>query len=206
MSRLWREERAQAAASVGSFVIRRHDGGFRAWTSEHDTPQPGNDAAFGQDEGQLREDEAYARGVADGRRTVEAEIAAERNAIAMLAEALQHLRPEPTLPLAVLLAETVDRLVKEIVGEVEVDGLKLLARAKAAAALIGEATQPARLRVNPADAALLQDADLCVAVEGDPALPRGTVLLETAEGWIEDGPVVRLDRLRAELDKVAAAR
>jgi flagellar assembly protein FliH len=206
MSRLWREERAQAAATLGSFVIQRRDGGFRAWGSEADTPMAGNDPAFAQDAGQLREDEAYARGLADGRRTVEAEIAAERNAIAQLAEALQHLRPEPTLPLAVLLAETVDRLVKEIVGEVEVDGLRLLARAKAAAALIGEATQPARLRANPADAALLAEADLAIEVRGDPALARGTVLLETGDGWIEDGPAVRLDRLRAELDKLAAAR
>lgn len=206
MSRLWRQERAQAAASVGSFVIRRHDGGFRAWASEGDTPQPGNDPAFGPDEGQLRADEAYARGLADGRRTVEAEIAAERDAIAQLAEALQQLRPEPTLPLAVLLAETVDRLVKEVVGEVEIDGLKLLARAKAAAALIGEATQPARLRVNPDDMALLTDAHLAIELQGDASLPRGAVLLETAEGWVEDGPAVRLDRLRAQLDKMAASR
>jgi hypothetical protein len=32
------------------------------------------------------------------------------------------LKPEPTLPLALLLAETVDRLVREIVGEVDIDG------------------------------------------------------------------------------------
>jgi len=123
-----------------------------------------------------------------------------------MAETLPALKAEPVLPLAVLLAETVDRLVKEIVGEVDIDGLKLLARAKAAAALVGEVTQPARLRVNPDDLALLAGADLSVAVEGDPDLPRGGVVLETAEGWIEDGPAVRLDRLRVELDKVAAAR
>lgn len=206
MSRLWREERAQAAASLGSFVIRRHEGGFRPWASESDAPPPGNDPACALDEGRLREEAAYARGLADGRRVVEAEIAAERDAIARLAEALQHLRPEPTLPLAVLLAETVDRLVREIVGEVEVDGLKLLARARAAAAVIGEATRPARLRMNPADMALLAGAELAVEIEGGLALARGSVLLETADGWIEDGPAMRLDRLRAELDKVAAAR
>jgi len=74
------------------------------------------------------------------------------------------------------------------------------------AALIGEATQPARLRVHPDDAALLREAPLEVAVEADACLERGTVLLETADGWVEDGPAVRLERLRAELDKVAAAR
>jgi flagellar assembly protein FliH len=96
--------------------------------------------------------------------------------------------------------------VREIVGEVEIDGLRLLSRAKAAAALIGEASEPARLRVNPEDAALLADAELELTIEADPELPRGSVLIETAGGWIEDGPAVRLERLRAELDKVAAAR
>jgi flagellar assembly protein FliH len=53
---------------------------------------------------------------------------------------------------------------------------------------------------------LLEPADLPVDVAADPALPRGTVVLETGHGWIEDGPAVRLDRLRAELDKMAAKR
>ena len=208
MSRLWREERAQQAASVGSFVIRPTGNSFRPWVSDTENGAPAsNDGAFPpEDPIAQREEEAYLRGLADGRRTVEAEIAAERNAIAQLAEALQVLRPEPTLPLAMLLAETVDRLVREVIGEVEVDGVRLLARAKAAAALIGEATQPARLKVNPEDAALLAEASLELEIEVDATLPRGTVLLETAEGWIEDGPAVRLDRLRAELDKVAASR
>jgi flagellar assembly protein FliH len=130
----------------------------------------------------------------------------ERDAVARLAETLPMLKPEPTLPLALLLAETVDRLVREIVGEVDIDGLKLLGRAKAAAALIGEATQPARLRAHPEDAVLLGEAALDVAIEPDAGLERGNVLLETAEGWVEDGPAIRLERLRAELDKVAAAR
>jgi flagellar assembly protein FliH len=204
MSRLWREERAQAASSLGSFVIRRGDTPFRPWGDERAAE---NDGAFGaEDKAGASENQAYARGLADGRRTVEAELAAERDAVARLTAILPGLKPEPTLPLALLLAETVDRLVREIVGEVDVDGLKLLARAKAAAALIGEATQPARLRVHPADTELFAAAELDVAVEPDAALPRGRGLLETAAGGVEDGPAVRLHRLRAELDKVAASR
>ena len=34
----------------------------------------------------------------------------------------------------------------------------------------------------------------------DKAMQRGCVRLETAEGWVEDGPDVRLSRLRALLD------
>ncbi len=203
MSKLWREDRAQGASSLGSFVIRRGATSFRAWGME----EAGNDPAFApEEEAAGREDLAYAKGLAEGRRTAEAELAAERAALAQLAQSLATLKPEPSLPLALLLAETVDRLVREIVGEVEIDGLKLLGRAKAAAALISEATQPARLRLHPEDVAVLADAQLEIVLEAHPDLPRGTILLETADGWIEDGPAVRLDRLRAELDKVAAAR
>jgi flagellar assembly protein FliH len=207
MSRLWREDRAQEASSLGSFVIRRGEASFRAWAAEQERSSAGNDAAFSaEDEATARENQAYLRGLADGRQTIEAEVAAEREAVARLAETLQALKPEPSLPLALLLAETVDRLVREIVGEVEIDGLTLLARAKAAAALIGEASQPAKLRLHPDDAKLLKDAALEIEVEGDLALPRGTVLVETADGWVEDGPAMRLDRLRAELDRMAASR
>ena len=202
MSRLWHEDRAQAASSVGSFVIRRGETPFRAWGTLGD---PASNDTLPVDMACQVEEIAYARGLADGRATVEAEMAAERDAVARLAETLPMLKPEPTLPLALLLAETVDRLVREIVGEVDVDGLKLLGRAKAAAALIGEATQPARLRAHPEDAVLLREAALDVAIEPDAGLERGNVLLETADGWVEDGPAVRLERLRAELDKVAAA-
>ncbi len=204
MSRLWRAERAEAASSLGSFVVRQGQKPFRAWSQDRPAE---NDGGFdGEDALSALENQAYARGLADGRRTAEIELAAEREAVARLAETLPGLKPEPTLPLALLLAETVDRLVREVVGEVDIDALKLLGRAKAAAALIGEATQPTRLRLHPDDAELFEGAELEVAVEPDPALPRGSVLLETAEGWVEDGPAVRLERLRADLDKVAAAR
>ena len=203
MSRLWGQEKTNDAASVGSFVVRRSIEPFRPWAGGSESACS---ATVPVDMACQIEEIAYARGLAEGRRTVEAEFAAERDAIVQLAESLQSLRVEPVLPLAMLLAETVDRLVKEIAGEVEIDGLTLLARAKAAAALIGEATQPARLKVHPEDAALLAEAALDVATEADATLPRGTVLIETAEGWIEDGPAIRLERLRTQLDKVAATR
>lgn len=203
MSNLWGAERAQGAASVGSFVIQRAAMQFRPWGAENDDPC---DNAVPVDMACQVEEIAYARGIAEGRRTVEAEVAAERAALAELAESLHTLRPEPTLPLALILAETVDRLVREILGEVEIDAVTLLTRAKAAAALIGEASQPARLKAHPDDAAILGQADLDIPVEADASLPRGTVRVETGDGWIEDGPAVRLERLRAELDKMAAAR
>lgn len=193
--------------SLGSFVLHRVNAGFRARGSENgpdsrvniDTPPMTPE----QERLRARSD-AYEQGLAEGRRTVEAEVAAERDALARLVGSLEVLKPEPTNALALLLAETVDRLVREVVGEVEVDANRLLARAKAAAALIGENVEPSKLRVHPDDILYLESADLDLALEGDPSLPRGTLVLETGHGWIEDGPEIRLERLRAALDKMAA--
>lgn len=207
MSRLLRSESANEAASLGSFVVRRGKGGFRA--KGDGAPAPGNDfeaAPFtaGQ-EGLQAEALAYAQGYEEGRRAAEEGMAGEREAVTRLAASLELLRPQPTNALALLLAEAVDRLVREIVGNVEVDASLLLERAKMAAAMIGEQTEPAKLRVHPADAALLVQAELEVQITPDGNLQRGTIVVETGQGWIEDGPAVRLERLRAELDKMAAA-
>jgi flagellar assembly protein FliH len=206
MSRLWPGEGAAAAATVGSFVIARRAPVFTPLGSDG-APPPGSDHGFGSEEDMARlQAEAFSQGLEEGRRTAELELAGERDAIARLAERLEVLRPEPTNALALLLAETVDRLVREIVGAAEVDPTLLLARAKAAAALIGENVEPSKLRVHPEDAALLEAARLPVPVATDPTLARGAIVLETGHGWIEDGPEVRLERLRAELDRMGAAQ
>ena len=148
--------------------------------------------------------EGFTFGFEEGRRTVELEIAEERAALAQLARSLEVLQPEPTTALAALLAETVERLVREIVGSVEIDGELLIARAQRAAALIGEETQPSRLFVHPDDLHLLVPAHLPVELAPDPSLARGSVKLECATGWVEDGPEVCLDRLRVALGNIGA--
>lgn len=149
---------------------------------------------------------AYEAGLDAGRAEAAEIVASERQALARLAAGLEALRPEPTGALAALLAETVDRLVRQIVGEVEIDRDILIARAEAAAALIGEETGPSMLRFNPADLARIADVALPVPVGADPRLAPGTLRLETASGWIEDGPEVRLERLRNALDAMGSGR
>lgn len=208
MSRLLRNEGASAVARLGSFVLRRGDAGFRP-SHGGSAPRAGNDfASMNLAEGEDSEPEAdaYQQGYEDGRKTAEAELAGERDAVRRLAESLATLRPEPTNALALLLAETVDRLVREIIGTVEIDAAVLLERAKAAAALVGENVEPSQLRLHPEDAELLRGAELQIPIAPDPSLERGSVVLETGHGWIEDGPAVRLERLRAELDRIAAPR
>jgi flagellar assembly protein FliH len=210
MSRLMRGSGSAVSdepTSLGSFVLRRANAGFRARGSSDglDSRVDIDMPPITPEQERLRaRSDAYEQGLAEGRRTVEAEFAAERDALVRLVSALEVLKPEPTNALALLLAETVDRLVRDTVGEVEIDASRLLARARAAAALIGENVEPSKLRVHPDDISYLAPADLELTLEGDPSLPRGTLVLETGHGWIEDGPEIRLERLRAALDKMAA--
>jgi flagellar assembly protein FliH len=196
----------EGAASLGSFVFTHPNAGFRPRGGGH---MPGNDheGPITAEQARARiQEEAFALGCEEGRKTVEAEFAAERDALGRLAESLAVLRPEPANALALLLAECVDRLVRQVVGEVEIDADLLLARANEAAKLIGKDVEPTRLRAHPDDIVYLEAARLEVPLQADPTLSRGAIVLETGHGWIEDGPAVRLDRLRAELDKLVAAR
>lgn len=149
--------------------------------------------------------EAFAQGFAEGRRVAGVELADERRSMQQLVATLETLQPEPPAALAGLIAETVGRLVRQIVGEAAVDGDLLLARAQAAAALVVEETKP-RLRLSPADKAQLADAGLAIELVADPALAPGTILVETPDGWIEDGPQAALARLATQLDRMGITR
>jgi len=129
----------------------------------------------------------------------------ERAAMVQLAASLEVLKPQPSQALAMLLSETVERLVRQIMGTVEVDRETLIERCERAAELIGDEAGPMRLRLHPDDLELLADAPIDTPLVGDHGLLRGTIRLETDEGWIEDGPEARLERLRAALDQMGLA-
>jgi len=59
-----------------------------------------------------------------------------------------------------------------------------------------------RMRLHPDDLELLSNASIDTPLLADNSLLRGTIRLETDEGWIEDGPEARLERLRAALDQM----
>ena len=191
------------ASRLGSFIVARTEAGFRPRLVDGGPGAMETSPAF-EEEAISIEAAAYVRGLEEGRRTVEAEFAAERDALARLAESLEVLQPQPANALALLLAETVDRLVRDVVGSVDIDPATLLARATAAAELVAANAAPTKLRAHPDDLPYLEQAALDLRLEADRSLMRGTIILETGEGWIEDGPEVRLDRLRAELDRMGA--
>jgi len=150
--------------------------------------------------------EAMAQGFSAGIEAGRREADKEREALRALAAGLEHLRPEPTQGLGAMIAATVERLLKDVVGEVAVDLDTLLARANAAAAMIGEETRPSILKLNPEDLKRLAGVELPVAAAPDATLAPGSLRLETSAGSIEDGPAVRLDRLKLALDRIAGTR
>ena len=74
------------------------------------------------------------------------------------------------------------------------------------AAVDADEALPARLRLHPEDIARLEGLAAPLEIFPDPALKPGTVVAETAQGLVEDGAAVRLERLRAQLDAMANRR
>jgi flagellar assembly protein FliH len=144
--------------------------------------------------------EGFAMGFEEGTRIATEAAADDRDAQIRLAEALEQLGPASSGTLATMLSAAVVRLVEQIVGEVAVDEDLLRARCETVAAFIDETEARSALHLNPADVPLISGADIAVQIVADPQMRRGCVRLDTVEGWIEDGPDVRLSRLRAMLD------
>lgn len=143
--------------------------------------------------------DAFAQGFDEGQRAAREAFATERAALQRLLESANALQPEPSEELAVLVGETVYRLVTDIVGQVEIDRDCLMRRAKACAALIAECDNARTLYVNPADLPLLDDLKTSLSLAGDLSLARGDIRVDCSAGWIEHGTSLYLDALRSEL-------
>ena len=150
-------------------------------------------------------DDPFARGLAEGQRIAEAAFVAERHQLLALLAGAEALQDEPSEELAQLIADTVERLVRQIVASAPIDAEWLQAQAETAAAMVADADKARTLWVHPEDAALLADCPLTLAIESDAAMMRGTVRLETSTGWIEHGRAVYLDELRIALGTGVAA-
>jgi flagellar assembly protein FliH len=133
--------------------------------------------------------EAYAEGVAAGRAAVEAEAAAETARQRSLRLAFRALDEAALTALSQDLADTVIALCEGALTGAALDRDALLTRCEAAARRIGGAAATLRLHLHPDDIALIG----AEALEGwtvvpDPALERGGVLIEGADGAVSDGP------------------
>lgn len=134
-------------------------------------------------------DEGYAAGCAETQRAA-ADAAAEQAAA----------RGKIDLTLARLDAEQQELLRQKLFAAIEVlceaslaplllDREALAARVERAAAMLARADDERVLRLHPADIALVSGAlPEGLELRADPALERGALRLETANGGVEDGP------------------
>ncbi|WP_300399360.1 FliH/SctL family protein [uncultured Sphingobium sp.] len=206
MSRIWGAEAVQDVAPVTVAGFRPAEGGFR---SLYTAPAGQLTAAMRgavvevEPEIDLVEEarmEAFTLGFDEGCRVTAEANAADADARARLAEALDLLAPAPSGMLSTMLSATVVRLVEQIVGEVEIDLERLIDRCDTVAAFIESNQDKSALHLHPDDVALLEGETIGVPMVADKSMQRGCVRLETADGWVEDGPDVRLSRLRALMD------
>ena len=206
MSRIWGAEAVRDVAPVTVAGFRPAAGGFR---SLYTAPAGQLTAAMRgavvevEPEIDLVEEarmEAFTLGFDEGCRVTAEANSADTDARARLAEALDLLAPAPSGMLSTMLSATVVRLVEQIVGEVEIDLERLVDRCDTVAAFIESNQDKSALHLHPDDVALLEGETIGVPMVADKSMQRGCVRLETADGWVEDGPDVRLSRLRALMD------
>jgi len=206
-SRIWGAEAVQDVAPVSMTGVRQvESGGFRSLY----TSVPGQHTAMmrhGVIEMEPEADpleearlEAFTMGFDEGCRVTAQTHADASEAHERLTQALEMLSPAPSGMLSTMLSATVVRLVEQIVGEVEIDIERLVQRCDTVAAFIEDNQGKSALHLHPDDIALLEGESIGVSLVPDKALHRGCVRLETADGWGEDGPDVRLSRLRALMD------
>lgn len=214
MSKFWAAEQAQdfEPVAIGGFAAAGRKGAFRALYGQQGLarapidsfmmPQEDDedDEAPSIDPVEQARAEAFAQGFDEGCRSTADALSGEMRAADRLAEALEQLSPTSSGTLATMLSTAVTRLVAQIVGEVDIDLALLQQRCESVASFIDENEGRSALHMNPEDVPLVGGATIGVPVVSDASLPRGCVRLDTAEGWIEDGPDVRLSRLKALLD------
>ncbi|MEQ1508930.1 MAG: FliH/SctL family protein [Sphingopyxis sp.] len=198
------------AILLNSFVVERGDPWF--------TPSPYQDssrfAPRSADQGQDSAppcaienplDAAFAAGHEQDAHEAAEKLAADIAALGAMLAQLPSLVPQPADALAKILALTVERLVTEIVGEVAINPDFMTKRIAQMAVLIVDQIGPVRLHVHPQDAGLVTQAHPDITLVIDAGRPRGSLLLETGAGWIEDGPQQRLAALRKQLESMEEA-
>ena len=208
MSRLWRSNAALDATAIGlggigASVAATPRPGFRTLYAvgetellapDYDEPEPQADPV------EQARIEGFTLGYEEGCRDTAASYTQEQDAIERLIDSLQGLAPAASGGLSTMLSTAVIRLIGQIVGEVDVDVALLRQRCEAVAAFIEDGEGRGALHLNPEDVPLIEGAGIGVPLVADPSLRRGSVRLDTAEGWVEDGPDVRLSRLKAMMD------
>lgn len=124
-----------------------------------------------------------------GREAALSEMASEGAARAALKLSLQRLDDRLREDLAQQLAEAVAMLCEQTLAPLALDRDALHRRCSAVAALLGDGVAEATLRLHPDDIGLLSGEFASQwNISPDPALVRGTVQFDRADGALRDGP------------------
>ncbi len=145
------------------------------------------------------QDDRFAQGFADGFAAGLARRSEDDRAADRLEKALLTLRPEPADDLGTLIAETVQRLVRQVVADCPISSHEVLQRAQRAAALIAKEDAATVLHLHPEDAKLLPAEIAGLTIIPQPDLARGDIVIPCAAGTIEDRISQRLAALEAAL-------
>ncbi len=143
----------------------------------------------------------YQRGLEDGQQIARAAYEGEIAHLNTLLAATNALQSETSEDLAILIAETVEYLVREIAGRTAIDRERLMERIEAAVSVIADCDAARTLWLHPDDAALIDQGKITLSISLDPAAPRGSVRIMCAEGSIEHDTASFLDALRTQLGR-----
>lgn len=153
------------------------------------------------DEGDSGFAEGYAKGLSDGA-AVQAEMArAQQAVLEALVGRMEAMARLPAGNVQLLLTEAAKRLADGIEAELDVASGKVGDLILRLAEAIEAEHSIAAAQLHPDDLEALEGVSVPFAVQSDPDVPRGCARLRTDAGWIEDGPVLRLRRFRARLER-----
>ena len=134
-------------------------------------------------------DEGHAAGCTETQRAADTAAAAQAAARGKIEMTLARLDTEQQELLRQRLFVAIEVLCEASLEPLKLDRDALAARVDRAAAMLARADDERLLRLHPADIALVGDAlPAGLEVRPDPALERGALRLETANGGVEDGP------------------
>jgi flagellar assembly protein FliH len=176
--------------------------GFQPMVRPRHIEKPGDeDARCLNDDQQTGEAEVdlFAQGLAEGQKLAQTVFEIERGQLRALIASAQAMQAEPSEELAVLIAETVERLVVDIVGDHVLTNDQLLDRARRASSMIAECDAARTLWVHPDDLAALEPCGLNLHLAADRDAPRGSMRIDCSHGWIEHGTSLFLRELRVQL-------
>ncbi|MAF63071.1 MULTISPECIES: hypothetical protein [Pseudomonadota] len=144
--------------------------------------------------------QAYEQGVADGIAQAQAEMQASDAATQALAQAITALRPQLSQGLCAMLLHAMKQMLERSSGFAEPDAAVLERHCRSLATLVTRDMRGSALHLHPDDLKLLGDADCGLVLTADPSIRRGTVSLNHADGWIEQGTQPMLDALQGLID------